>query len=373
MGGKIFVSHSSKDHKLAMTMCTALERRGIACWISSRDIGAGENFQEAIVSAIRGAPAMVLLFSRSANDSPEIKKELALASEYRVIVIPVRAEEVVPTGAFKYELATRQWVDLFANWEEAIERLAQQIKRVDAPGNTAEPLPTKPAARKRRPLALAALGGVGALVVIGAALVLLRPPAGSPPVAASATASTVEAPPPGPAVVQLRAVQAVVTRDDVAAALVRLDLYDAKRNGGGKGVKHQYGVATVGSAIVVEDKATALMWQRGGSSQEMTRADAASYIAKLNADRYAGYADWRLPTFEEAMSLMEAKGPDDYHIDAKFQRPPYFIWTADRVADSKSGIVVYYYDAVLSAESEDFNAAVRAVRGTQTAASAAVK
>ena len=62
---------------------------------------------------------MVLVFSRNANDSAEIKKELALASEYRIIVIPVRAEDIVPTGAFKYELATRQWVDLFANWEQA--------------------------------------------------------------------------------------------------------------------------------------------------------------------------------------------------------------------------------------------------------------
>src|SRR4051794_22413256 len=129
MAAPIFVSHSSKDHKLAMTIAAALERRGHACWISSRDIGAGENFQEAIVGAIRATRAMVLVFSRSANDSAEIKKELALASEHGIIVIPVRAEKVIPTGAFEYELATRQWVDLFENWEQAIERLCEQIGR----------------------------------------------------------------------------------------------------------------------------------------------------------------------------------------------------------------------------------------------------
>ena len=40
-----------------------LERHGLACWVASRDIGPGENFQEAIVKAIRSARAMVLVFT----------------------------------------------------------------------------------------------------------------------------------------------------------------------------------------------------------------------------------------------------------------------------------------------------------------------
>ena len=76
---KIFISCSSKDSKAALTICEAIEARGYACWISSRDIGPGENFQEAIASAIGDAALMVLVFSANANNSGEIKKELALA------------------------------------------------------------------------------------------------------------------------------------------------------------------------------------------------------------------------------------------------------------------------------------------------------
>ena len=127
MSAPIFISHSSKDQKVAQTICTALESRGLRCWISSRDVGPGENFQEAIVRAIRATKVMVLVFTENANNSAEIKKELALASRFSREVIPVRAEDVMPNDALAYEFSTRQWIDLFANWEHEIERLSSWI------------------------------------------------------------------------------------------------------------------------------------------------------------------------------------------------------------------------------------------------------
>jgi len=127
MTKKVFISHSSKDSKTATAICTALEARGHQCWMSSRDIKPGENFQGTIVRAIREAGVMVLVFSANANNSEEIKKEMALASQSRKMVIPVRAEDVLPSEDFTYELATRQWIDMFVDWERAIELLNQQV------------------------------------------------------------------------------------------------------------------------------------------------------------------------------------------------------------------------------------------------------
>ena len=90
----------------------------------------GENYQGAIVRAITDAGAMVMVFSTNANNSEEIKKELALASQSNLIVIPVRAEDVLPSEDFRYELATRQWIDLFDNWEQAIETLGRKVDGV---------------------------------------------------------------------------------------------------------------------------------------------------------------------------------------------------------------------------------------------------
>ncbi len=129
----IFISYASKDHVAGEGICDALAGLGHRAWIASRDIGPGENFQEAIVAAIRSARIMVLIFSANANASDEIKKELALASQHRLAVIPVRIEDVPPIDAFSYELATRQWIDLFKDRERGLERLAEQVAVLLAP------------------------------------------------------------------------------------------------------------------------------------------------------------------------------------------------------------------------------------------------
>jgi hypothetical protein len=58
----------------------------------------------------------------------------------------------VPKGAFAYQLATRQWIDLFQDWEDQIERLAKWIATATAATSNAQasaapviPLPDRPA------------------------------------------------------------------------------------------------------------------------------------------------------------------------------------------------------------------------------------
>jgi hypothetical protein len=148
---RIFITYSSKDQKVARTICTALENRGLACWISSRNVKPGQNYQEQIVKAIRGARVMVLVFTANANNSNEIKKELALASQNNLVVIPVRIEDVAPNEAFAYEFATRQWIDLFEDWEKSMAELVELIAAIlnDAPAPdraNAAPGPTGDAA-----------------------------------------------------------------------------------------------------------------------------------------------------------------------------------------------------------------------------------
>ena len=147
MDSHIFISHSSKDQKVARTICTALENRGLACWVYSRNIQPGQNFQEQIVKAIRAAKIMVLVFTSNANTSNEIKKELALASQNNLVVIPVRIEDVVPNEAFAYEFSTRQWIDLFEDWEGSITRLADLIS---ATGDDTSSVPAEGTSRLPR-------------------------------------------------------------------------------------------------------------------------------------------------------------------------------------------------------------------------------
>ena len=188
MPKKVFISFSSKDLKTATAICGALEARGHPCWMSSRDVMPGENYQGAIVRAIREAGVMVLVFSANANNSDEIKKEMSLASQSRTMVIPVRSEDVLPSEDFTYELATRQWIDMFIDWEQAIEKLSRQIevavpREENAARTMGRPLPPEnPIAKSRLPL-FAAVAVV--LLAGGAGAFWLTRPVPPPPQAPS--------------------------------------------------------------------------------------------------------------------------------------------------------------------------------------------
>ena len=123
----IFISHASRDRRIAETICSALENRGLRCWLANRNVAGGENFQEAVVRAIRSAKVMLLIFTANANDFDEVKKELVLASQNRLIVISLRVEDITPDDAFAYELATRQWIEMFDDWERGLERLVTRL------------------------------------------------------------------------------------------------------------------------------------------------------------------------------------------------------------------------------------------------------
>jgi hypothetical protein len=130
MGYDAFISFSSKDGIAADKLRHGLELRGLSCWISSRDVAPGADFADSIVKALETSSVMVLVFSANANNSDEVKKELVLAGEYKMPVMPVRIENVLPSGAFRYQLTIRQYLDLFEDWDTNLARLAEQVSRM---------------------------------------------------------------------------------------------------------------------------------------------------------------------------------------------------------------------------------------------------
>ena len=141
MSHHVFISFSSRDRDAADRIRASVEQSGPRCWISSRDVGPGENYQAAIVSALQSAPVFMLVFSTNSNDSPEVHKEVSLASAYKKVVIPVRIADTAPTGAMAYELATRQWIDAFSSWDQAMQQLVAAVQRVVGTEGDVAPAP----------------------------------------------------------------------------------------------------------------------------------------------------------------------------------------------------------------------------------------
>ena len=111
MGHEVFISYSSVDKPTADAACATLESRGIRCWIAPRDILPGLDWGEAIIDAITESRLMVLVFSSTANQSPQIKREVERAVSKGIPIIPFRIEAVPLSKSLEYFISSPHWLD----------------------------------------------------------------------------------------------------------------------------------------------------------------------------------------------------------------------------------------------------------------------
>lgn len=95
-------------------------------------------------------------------------------------------------------------------------------------------------------------------------------------------------------------------------------------------INHGYEKKSINGDNVVIDHATGLLWHQSGSRDYMSWNNAKVWIKNLSRTGYAGYHDWRLPTLEEAVSLLESGTRNDLYIDPVFNGEQWGIWTGDK-------------------------------------------
>ncbi len=93
---------------------------------------------------------------------------------------------------------------------------------------------------------------------------------------------------------------------------------------------HNYEKKSIKGDNVVIDHATGLMWLQSGSKEYMQWIAAMGWVRNLNTRGYAGYSDWRLPTIEEAASLLEPVKKNALYIDPVFDDEQWGIWSGDK-------------------------------------------
>jgi uncharacterized protein DUF1566 len=119
--------------------------------------------------------------------------------------------------------------------------------------------------------------------------------------------------------------QCTLSEDQLEDLIKQWNFYDTQLNPQGQ---FDNALADNGDELTITDKRTGLMWQRSGldlcSIRKMTRD-----IAQLNEDGFAGHHDWRVPTVEEALSLMEkSANKKGIHLHLCFSKEQPFIFVA---------------------------------------------
>ena len=107
----VFISYSTKDKPIADAICANLETVGVRCWIAPRDIAPGEDWPNAVTRAIATSLIMVLVFSANSNSSEDVSRELFLAANSKLVIIPFKIENIEPEPGKQYYLARTHWLD----------------------------------------------------------------------------------------------------------------------------------------------------------------------------------------------------------------------------------------------------------------------
>jgi hypothetical protein len=159
----IFISYSQADRACAHEMVALLETQGLKCWMAPRDISPSADWASEIIDAISAARIMLLVFSGSSNQSPQVRREVERAVHKGVSVLPFRIEDVAPSKSLEFFLSSQHWMDAFSPPREPhYRRLSSYL--------TAQ-LARKPVAAAERNGGDAAASSVGAVSGVDAVAV----------------------------------------------------------------------------------------------------------------------------------------------------------------------------------------------------------
>ena len=136
----VFVSYMRDDEQNVHKLRSELRARNIDVWLDRDSIDPGQNWQEAIQSAIEQGAFFLACFSDAflRRRDTYMHQELAWAAERirvssnsRSWLIPVRLSEcVIPDLDLGggYSVSSLQWVDLFRNWDDGVNRILRVVR-----------------------------------------------------------------------------------------------------------------------------------------------------------------------------------------------------------------------------------------------------
>ena len=323
---KVFISHAWEDKAVVRQLEERLRAAGAEVWVDHVGIRGGDSLPKRISDALEWCDTLVLVWSAASRASKWVKLEWENAISLDKLIIPCVLDE---TNLFPIMARTA-----YINFHQIDQGTTNLLHAL---GLNDHHIPESSLAKVKE-ISIPH----GPLVASSDRVAQPKKPVASP---------TVVAPAKRPQVLPLRDRPLEnYSIDDVKTMLKEKGFFDSSWNQQGKGLKHFYEkIERAGKKLVI-DGVTELIWQQAGSDELLTYDAAAEYVQKLNREKFAGYPDWRLPTLEEAMSLMEPmKKNGDLYIDPTFDKNQRWIWTADKDAwgvawpvSFSSGFCSYY-------------------------------
>lgn len=141
----VFISHASKNFKIADEIRSLLEARGVSCWIAPRNIPGGYQYGTAIIEAIRDCTMTLLVLTDESNQSSAVRNEIERAFSYQKTIVPVRLRALAPSKELEFFVSNAQWVDAFASpLKGRVEQVINIVHALELKQPVPQPQPEKP-------------------------------------------------------------------------------------------------------------------------------------------------------------------------------------------------------------------------------------
>ena len=335
---KIFLSHAVEDNEISRKLAGNLRRDGAEIWVHYTQIEFDQNLPKVIRKAIAWCDILILMWSKFAALSSCVQLEWNNALIFKKKVIPCLLD-----GANEMEnLYNFQCIN-FTDFEQGYEYLAHVLN-----SGAEEKIQSPVFTNSSNNMDFENTTEIGDTLY-------------APDGRATTEKITVEK--NENVLSRYRSMPDKLAEEDVVAMLKKYDFFDNKRNEDGAGRTRRFELQVLFGDKVIADPKSYLLWQQGGSAKSIWYEDARQRIETLNQNNYAGYADWRLPTLEEAMSLMKRNAMDStLYLNPLFDNVQSTIWTSDLAKGGSRAWVVFFNYGTCYPNCFDFTNFVRAVR-----------
>ena len=128
--GCIFISYQKKSFDDLKIISDYLEANGIKTWYAPRNIRFGDEWPNKLVEAISKCKAVLLLYTKDADSSKHVLREIHIADSSNKPVVWLKLDETSPSGSLKYYLSLIQTFS-FRKESEALKKLAKMLSLSD--------------------------------------------------------------------------------------------------------------------------------------------------------------------------------------------------------------------------------------------------
>ncbi len=129
MGNHIFICYAREDQEFALELGAKLKDHGIPVWLDQWDIPGGADWDQAIEDALHDCSKFLIILTKTAVDSREVRGELQTALDEEKPIVPVLHQ----TCRIPRQLKVYQHIDFTAHGPEDSRALAKLFRALDMP------------------------------------------------------------------------------------------------------------------------------------------------------------------------------------------------------------------------------------------------